>query len=156
MRVSLIAIGRRMPDWVAAGVDEYSRRFSRDICFELRALHVPASPSESAAIVQLREGEALRAAIPDGARVIALDERGRSLTSAGWAERLGRDRDEGIDWALLVGGADGHDEATRARADWCWSLSMLTLPHMLVRVVVAEQVYRAVSILQGHPYHREG
>lgn len=102
-----------------------------------------------------REGELLLGAVPPGAYVVALDERGRTLTSAAFAERLGRLRDEGRrQVAFVIGGADGLDEPVRARADIVLSLGAMTWPHLLVRGLVAEQLFRAQSILAGHPYHR--
>jgi 23S rRNA (pseudouridine1915-N3)-methyltransferase len=102
-----------------------------------------------------REGEALLAAIPEGARIIALDERGKAETSEVFAKRLGRWRDDGVRCvAFIIGGADGLDEALRKRADAVLSFGALTWPHMLVRALLAEQVYRAHTILTGHPYHR--
>ena len=102
-----------------------------------------------------REGEALLAAVPEGARIIALDERGKSETSEAFAKRLGRWRDDGVRGvAFLIGGADGLDEAVRKRADAVLSFGALTWPHMLVRALLAEQLYRAHTILTGHPYHR--
>jgi 23S rRNA (pseudouridine1915-N3)-methyltransferase len=102
-----------------------------------------------------REGEALLAAVPDGARIIALDERGKSQSSEDFAKRLGLWRDDGVRAAaFLIGGADGLDEALRKRADMVLSFGALTWPHMLVRALLAEQLYRAHTILRGHPYHR--
>jgi len=102
-----------------------------------------------------REGEALLAAIPEGAKIIALDERGKAETSEVFAKRLGRWRDDGVRCvAFIIGGADGLDESLRQRADAVLSFGALTWPHMLVRALLAEQVYRAHTILTGHPYHR--
>jgi len=102
-----------------------------------------------------REGEALLAAVPDGARIVALDERGRSDNSDAFAKRLGRWRDDGVrSVAFLIGGADGLDETIRKRADVVLNFGALTWPHMLVRALLAEQLYRAHTILTGHPYHR--
>ena len=102
-----------------------------------------------------REGEALLAAVPEGARIIALDERGRADTSDAFAKRLGRWRDDGVrSVTFLIGGADGLDESIRKRADVVLSFGALTWPHMLVRALLAEQIYRAHTILTGHPYHR--
>lgn len=102
-----------------------------------------------------REGEALLAAIPDGARIVALDERGRTESSEAFATRLGRWRDDGARTVgFIIGGADGLDESVRKKAQLVLSFGALTWPHMLVRAMLAEQVYRAQSILAGHPYHR--
>lgn len=102
-----------------------------------------------------REGEALLAALPDGGRVVALDERGRSEASEAFATRLGRWRDDGVRTVgFIIGGADGLDDAVRKKADLVLSFGAFTWPHMLVRAMLAEQIYRAQSILAGHPYHR--
>jgi 23S rRNA (pseudouridine1915-N3)-methyltransferase len=102
-----------------------------------------------------REGEALLAAMPQGSRIVALDERGRSETSEAFASRLGRWRDDGVRTVgFLIGGADGLDEAVRKKADLVMSFGAPTWPHMLVRAMLAEQIYRAQTILAGHPYHR--
>jgi 23S rRNA (pseudouridine1915-N3)-methyltransferase len=102
-----------------------------------------------------REGEALLAAVPAGARIVALDERGRTESSDAFAKRLGRWRDDGVrSVGFVIGGADGLDEAVRKKADFVLSFGAPTWPHMLVRAMLAEQIYRAQSILAGHPYHR--
>ncbi|MBS3800230.1 MAG: 23S rRNA (pseudouridine(1915)-N(3))-methyltransferase RlmH [Thioalkalivibrio sp.] len=155
MRVKLIAIGKRMPDWVAAGFREYAGRLPRELELKLQTLSGPAgAKSMDTATLLRREGEILLKAIPAAARVIVLDERGRSVDTRGLARRLEGWQTEGHDVALVIGGAAGLDDAVRARAEWAWSLSPLTFPHMLVRVLVAEQLYRAWSLLQNHPYHR--
>ncbi|WP_018878083.1 MULTISPECIES: 23S rRNA (pseudouridine(1915)-N(3))-methyltransferase RlmH [unclassified Thioalkalivibrio] len=155
MRLDLIAIGKRMPDWVAAGFDEYAGRLPRELNLNLQALAGPSgAKSMDTATLLRREGEILLKAIPEGARVILLDERGKGVDTRGVARRLEDWQQDGRDVALVIGGAAGLDEAVRARAEWAWSLSPLTFPHMLVRVLVAEQLYRAWSLLNNHPYHR--
>ncbi len=144
-----------MPDWVKAGYAEYAERLPRECALLLN--EIPASKrGRNAAVAPIirDEGERLLAAIPTGCRVIALDERGQEWSTTELAERLAGWLQEGGDVSLLVGGPDGLDAACRARADGVWSLSRLTLPHPLVRVVVAEQLYRAWSLLHHHPYHR--
>lgn len=144
-----------MPDWVAAGFDDYAARMPRELPMALRALPSPArSRAMDTATLRRLEGQALLAAIPGQALVVALDERGRAVDTRGLADRLAGWQQSGRDVALVVGGAAGLDDAVRARADWLWSLSPLTFPHMLVRVLVAEQIYRAWSLLNHHPYHR--
>ncbi|WP_019624775.1 23S rRNA (pseudouridine(1915)-N(3))-methyltransferase RlmH [Thioalkalivibrio thiocyanoxidans] len=155
MRLDLIAIGKRMPDWVAAGFDEYAGRLPRELNLNLQALAGPSgAKSMDTATLLRREGEILLKAIPEGARVILLDERGKGVDTKGVARRLADWQRDGRDVALVIGGAAGLDDAVRARAEWAWSLSPLTFPHMLVRVLVAEQLYRAWSLLNNHPYHR--
>lgn len=142
MRVRLIAAGTRMPRWVDEGVAEYAKRLAGGIRFEL--VEIPLA----------RQHERMRAAI--GARdfVVALEVDGRSMTTAALARWLADRLREGRDLALLIGGPDGLDPGLSARANLRWSLSPLTWPHALVRVMVVEQLYRAHSLLAGHPYHR--
>ena len=143
MRVRLIAAGTRLPDWIDAGVAEYAKRFTHGLKFEL--VEIPLA----------RELERMRAAIGPRDYVVALEVGGRPMSTPELARWLEARRSDGRDLALLIGGPDGLDAALSARADFRWSLSPLTWPHGLVRVMVAEQLYRANSLLQGHPYHRE-
>lgn len=155
MKLSLISVGTRMPEWVEAGVAEYSKRLPRD--FELRLVEIPLSQrSKTTNMTQAiaREGEASLRAIGQGDYVIALDVKGKQLDTGQWAQKLGRLRDEGRNISLLVGGPDGLAPECLVRADALWSLSALTFPHPVVRVIVAEQLYRAWSLLNNHPYHR--
>lgn len=155
MRIHLIAVGTRMDGWVTAAFDEYARRLPPACA--LRLIEIPAEKatrrSETARRIAA-EGERQLAAIPGTARVVMLDERGREWDTVQFSERLATWLNDGRDVALLVGGADGLAPACRQRADESWALSRLTLPHPLVRVVVAEQIYRAWSLLRNHPYHR--
>jgi 23S rRNA (pseudouridine1915-N3)-methyltransferase len=156
VHIHLIAVGTGMPRWVAEGFQEYARRLPRECALRLREVDLPQRlrglPPEQG---RAAEGERLLAAVPAGAARVALDERGSPWSTAELARRLQGWLGGGRDVALLVGGADGLAPACREGAE-VWSLSPLTLPHMLVRVVVAEQIYRAWSILAGHPYHRGG
>lgn len=142
MKIRLIAAGTRLPDWIDAGVAEYAKRFGRGLKFEV--VEIPLA----------REAERMRAAIGRADFVVALEVTGRAMTTPALAEWLAARMASGKDLALLVGGPDGLDPALSRSADWRWSLSPLTFPHALVRVMVAEQLYRAHSLLQGHPYHR--
>jgi 23S rRNA (pseudouridine1915-N3)-methyltransferase len=155
MKIHLLAVGDRMPNWVKTAYAEYAVRLSRDCILNL--VEIPAgkrgSSADLARIVRA-EGERLLAAVPSGSRLIALDERGQEWSTAELAERLVGWQREGRDLSLLVGGPEGLDAACHDRAERLWSLSRLTLPHPLVRVVVAEQIYRAWSLLHHHPYHR--
>ncbi len=156
MRVHLIAIGQRMPAWVAEGFQSYRKRLGRELPFELRELPAVArSRGQAPARAIDEEGVRLLAAVPDGALIVLLDERGKPWTTRQLADEVAAWRQQGRDVALLVGGADGVSENVRAAAQRSWSLSALTLPHPLVRVIVIEQLYRAVSLLGGHPYHRD-
>lgn len=155
MRLRLLAVGTRMPGWVEEGFSDYAKRLSGDISLEL--VEIPAGKrSKGADLARLKEqeGEALLAALRPQERVIALDVLGRSLSTEDLADTLKTWQVDGRPAALLVGGPEGLSAAALARADEKWSLSRLTLPHPLVRIVVAEQIYRAWSLLRGHPYHR--
>jgi 23S rRNA (pseudouridine1915-N3)-methyltransferase len=155
MRIALIAVGTRMPAWVEDGVAEYSRRLPPEIRFEIRELALgKRGKNADIARAMAEEGDAMLAAIPARDRIIALDVRGRSLSTEQLAGKLAAWQMEGDDVSLLVGGPDGLDARCLDRAAEKWSLSALTLPHPLVRVLLAEQLYRAWSINQNHPYHR--
>ncbi len=155
MRIWLIAVGQRMPAWVEAGYAEYAKRLPPEN--PLKLVEIPAGKrGKGADIARLtaQEGERMLAAIPASARVVTLEVEGRPWNTPQLATRLAEWRQGGRDLALLVGGPEGLAPACVARADERWSLSPLTLPHPLVRIVVAEQLYRAGTLLAGHPYHR--
>lgn len=155
MRIHLLAVGTRLAPWITAGFQDYATRLPREC-----ALHLTEIPSAkrtrhtSLPAARDKEGTRLLAAIPAGARVLALDRGGKAWDSRTLSTTMNRWMLDGRDVALLVGGPDGLASACLQRAESCWSLSPLTLPHGLVRVVIAEQLYRAVSLLRGHPYHR--
>jgi 23S rRNA (pseudouridine1915-N3)-methyltransferase len=155
MKTRLISIGERMPTWVADGFAEYKKRLSHDLPLELVEIPLGArGKNRNPARAITDEGNAVLAALPKDTHVVALDGRGKPWSSEQLAEQLAAWRMQGRDLAILIGGPDGHAAEVLARADQRWSLGPLTLPHMLVRLVVAEQLYRAVSIMGGHPYHR--
>ena len=155
MKIHLLAVGVRMPDWVKTGYAEYAGRLPRECALNLVEIPAgPRGPHPDIARLVRAEGERLLAAVPTGSRLIALDERGREWSTVELADRLAGWLRDGRHVSLLVGGPDGLDAACRERAEVIWSLSRLTLPHPLVRVVVAEQLYRAWSLLHHHPYHR--
>ena len=144
-----------MPGWIAAGFDEYARRMPRHL--ELKLVEVPAAGRTRAGDVgkaKKEEGARLLDKVPANAHVVSLDESGTLITTRRLAAALGDWMGAGRDAAFLVGGADGLARSCLERADQCWSLSALTFPHALVRVIVAEQLFRAWSILSNHPYHR--
>lgn len=153
MRIDLVAVGDRGPAWADAAYDEYRRRLP--FKFELKLVaagrHSAAKPVSSA--IQ-QDGDRLLRAVPARAHVVALDEHGRQFSSVELAQRLQRWMELGRDISLLIGGANGLARACLDRADEVWSLSHLTLPHVMARLLVVEQIYRAWSILEGHPYHR--
>ncbi|MBA3563434.1 MAG: 23S rRNA (pseudouridine(1915)-N(3))-methyltransferase RlmH [Gammaproteobacteria bacterium] len=154
MRIRLIAAGSRMPAWVEEGFREYAKRLPRELELELSEIRL-GHRGKSADRVRARADESARMLADAGtARIVALDVGGVLLDTARLAVELDRWRNGGRDVALLIGGPDGLAPECLDRAGLRWSLSPLTLPHGLVRIVVAEQLYRASSILQGHPYHR--
>lgn len=156
MRIKLIAVGTRMPAWVEEGYNEYAKRLPRgDMSVELVELPL-AKRGKNADIARAMdaEGEAMIAAIGKGDRVIALDVLGRSFSTEKLADKLADWRMDGQGISLLVGGPDGLAPKALALADEKWSLSALTLPHPLVRVLLMEQLYRAWTLLNNHPYHK--
>ena len=153
MKFLVVAVGHRMPAWVDAGFAEYAGRMPREARVGLVA--VKAAPGGGPVKRALdTEGKRILAALPSGCVRVALDERGTLFDTVALARRITRWREAGRDVAFIVGGADGLAEDVKRSADLVWSLSPLTLPHGLARVVLAEQLYRAVSILHNHPYHR--
>lgn len=156
MRLHVVAIGTRMPDWVNAGFDEYARRMPRECRFNLAEVQMSARDRARAPTERMSaEATAIRTRIPRGAMTIALDERGSAWSTVNLKERLDRWMASGRDAAFVIGGADGLDAELKRYADERWSLSPLTLPHGMVRVILAEQLYRAWSMLSNHPYHRQ-
>ncbi len=155
MRIRLIAVGTRMPGWVKEGFADYAGRMPRECKLELVEIPV-AERGKNADIPRLKRAEAekILKAIPADARVIAFEEGGETLGTDQWAQALKGWLQGGRDVALLIGGPDGLAPEALARADRRWSLSRLTLPHALARVLVAEQLYRAWTRLTNHPYHR--
>ncbi len=155
MIINLIAVGDKMPRWVAEGYQEYTRRLPPECALKLTEISARHRGKNADIRRIIRdEGHAMLAAIPQGSRVIALEVKGRSWSTEDLSRQLDNWLGSGQDIALLVGGPEGLAAECRERANQLWSLSPLTLPHPLVRVVVAEQIYRAWSILRNHPYHR--
>jgi 23S rRNA (pseudouridine1915-N3)-methyltransferase len=155
MKLWVLAIGQRQPDWATAAWDDFAKRFPPEMRLELKALKAEPRAGKSAAQCMAAEATRLEAAWPKGARRVMLDERGTRMTSVELAERVRWWRGDGRDVALFIGGPDGLDPALRGRAEETLRLSDLTLPHALVRVLLAEALYRAWSMVEGHPYHRE-
>lgn len=156
MRITVIAVGTKMPGWVAEGVHEYEKRLPRELNLSWREIPL-ARRSRDARAEQLcrTEGEQILKTLPDGDRVIALDVQGKRLSTQELAQRLEAWQMSGDNYSLLIGGPDGLSRECLERADQRWSLSDLTLPHPLVRVLLAEQLYRAWTITAKHPYHRQ-
>ncbi|MGO1120443.1 23S rRNA (pseudouridine(1915)-N(3))-methyltransferase RlmH [Rhodovibrionaceae bacterium A322] len=157
MHLHLIAIGRAKAGPLRDLYDLYAGRLgSASLLGPLTLREVEEKKALKGPELKSREADLLLAAVPQGARLIALDERGKELDSPQLAQKLGSWRDEGIrETAVIIGGADGLDPRVRQRADLVLAMGRLTWPHMLVRAMIAEQLYRAASILSGHPYHRE-
>ncbi|MFV0446129.1 MAG: 23S rRNA (pseudouridine(1915)-N(3))-methyltransferase RlmH [Planctomycetaceae bacterium] len=154
MKLRIIAVGQRMPEWVVTAMADYIKRMPRDCRLELVEVAISQRGKDTVR-GKLEEGERLLAAVGSRDRVICLDVKGKSWSTPELSQRLDHWRHEGRDTSFLIGGPDGLSPACLQRAELSWSLSPLTLPHALARVVVAEQLYRAWSILAGHPYHRE-
>jgi len=156
MRVSIVTVGHRMPAWIQSGFGEYAKRMPPEIKVELVELK-PEDRTSGKTVEKARalEGERILAAVPAGATVYALDEKGRAITTQGLSVMLAGWLRDATHPVFVIGGADGLSDEVRSRADKLVSLSALTLPHGLVRVLLAEQLYRAWSILASHPYHRE-
>lgn len=157
MHLKVISAGQKLPDWVNAGFKEYRRRFPREMRLELTEVPLGgrARQADTARAVR-EEGERMLRALRGSEWVVALEIGGRQWSTEQLAERLEHWRMEGQDVAFLIGGPEGLSDACRERANQAWSLSPLTLPHPLVRVMLAEQLYRAWSINCNHPYHRAG
>ncbi len=155
MQLVIVAVGHKMPAWVEAGFGEYAKRMPpecRVVLKEIRsAERSGGKPAESARLV---ERERIEASLPKGARIVALDERGRELSTVQLSQRLTQWQQDGRDVAFIIGGPDGLDTEFKDKADDLIRISSLTLPHGMVRVLLAEQLYRAWSITQNHPYHR--
>jgi 23S rRNA (pseudouridine1915-N3)-methyltransferase len=155
MRIHLISVGQRMPGWVAEGYAEYARRLPPECALKLVEIDpLRRGKSTPPALAREDEGRRILKALPKGAGVVALDVAGQCWSTETLAAHLGDWLAAGHDLALLIGGPDGLAQDCLARAGQRWSLSALTFPHPLVRVIVAEQLYRAWSLTQGHPYHR--
>ncbi len=155
MRLVVVAVGQRVPDWAQTAWDDYAKRFPPELKLELKAVKTEPRGSKTVATLQAAERERIEAAVPKGARVVALDERGTALNTQALAARLKTWPLENEAVALVIGGPDGLDPAFRQAAHERIRLSDLTLPHAMVRVLLVEQLYRAWSINAGHPYHRE-
>ncbi len=155
MKIHIIAVGQRMPDWVLTAWQDYSQRLPADHSLELKEIK-PEARTTGKTVAQMMAAEAKRieAAIPSQAHVVALDERGRNLSTMQLAEQLQHWREHHQDIAIIIGGPDGLDADFKQRCPQKIRLSDLTLPHPMVRVLLAEQLYRAWSINHNHPYHR--
>ena len=154
MKLTVLTVGGRMPRWVNEGVDAYQKRLPPELKLTFRELPLAARGNQSRDAVIRRESETIRAALPVRDQWVALDVSGRNFTTEQLASELSKWQMSGDNISLVIGGPDGLSEELKQEAHLCWSLSTLTLPHPLVRVVLVEQLYRAWSINAGHPYHR--
>ncbi|MDN3919878.1 23S rRNA (pseudouridine(1915)-N(3))-methyltransferase RlmH [Roseateles violae] len=156
MRLVLVAVGQRQPAWADSAYEDFAKRFPPELRLELKAVKAePRSGGKTAEQLMAAEAQRIEAALPKGARRIILDERGERRSSMQLAERLKLWMGEGRDAALIIGGPDGLDPKLKATADETLRLSDLTLPHAFARVLLAEGLYRAWTVMTGHPYHRE-
>lgn len=155
MKLWVIAVGQRVPDWAQTAWDDYAKRFPPELKVELKAVKTEPRGSKTLDTLYAAERERIEAAIPRGCRIVALDERGTQLTTVALAGKLKSWQLEADDVALVIGGPDGLDPAFKQAAHERIRLSDLTLPHAMVRVLLVEQLYRAWSINANHPYHRE-
>ena len=155
MRLLIVAVGQRVPDWAQTAWDDYAKRFPFELKVELKAVKTEPRASKSLETLYAAERARIEAAIPKGFRIVALDERGTTLTTMALAGKLKDWQLSGDDVALVIGGPDGLDPAFRQAAHERVRLSDLTLPHAMVRVLLIEQLYRAWSVNANHPYHRE-
>ncbi|MBY0577645.1 MAG: 23S rRNA (pseudouridine(1915)-N(3))-methyltransferase RlmH [Burkholderiales bacterium] len=157
MKLHILAVGNKMPDWITSAFGEYEKRMPREARMELREIR-PERRDSGKSVQQIQEIEASRvnAAMPHNAFRVILDEKGDQLSTMEFAGCVVRWMQEGRDAAFVIGGADGTHPDLREKADRVISLSKMTLPHGLARVMLAEQIYRAVSIINHHPYHRDG
>jgi 23S rRNA (pseudouridine1915-N3)-methyltransferase len=155
MRIRLLVVGDRQPAWVDVAVNEYLKRIRPPWRVQLQVLPTASRTGRGAEKAMQREGEQLLSSLQPKEKLILLDERGIRFTSMGWAHHLQGLAQQEPDLAIAIGGPDGHSPSVREHALECWSLSDMTLPHGLARVLIAEQLYRAQTVLTGHPYHRE-
>jgi 23S rRNA (pseudouridine1915-N3)-methyltransferase len=155
MKLLIVAVGQRVPDWAQTAWDDYAKRFPSELKVELKAVKTEPRGSKTLETLYAAERQRIEAAIPRGARIVALDERGTSLTTLALASKLKAWQLESDDVALVIGGPDGLDPAFRQAAHERIRLSDLTLPHAFARVLLIEQLYRAWSVNASHPYHRE-
>ena len=155
MKLVIVAVGQRVPDWAQTAWDDYAKRFPPELKIELKAVKTEPRGSKTLETLLAAERERIQAAIPKNTRIVALDERGTNLTTKALAQRLQDWQLGGDDVALIIGGPDGLEPAFRQAAHERVRLSDLTLPHAMARVLLVEQLYRAWSVNAGHPYHRE-
>lgn len=154
MKITIVAVGLRQPAWADAAVEDYLGRFPKDWSVTIKAVKPEQRAGQSTTNIMRIEAERIRAAIPHNSLIIAMDERGKDLTTMDFAKKIRSWRDSGESLCFIIGGADGLDSELKAQAQMLLRLSSMTLPHAMARVMLTEQIYRAFSILTNHPYHR--
>ena len=156
MRIHILTVCQKVPTWIEEGYREYQKRLPRDLELIVKEIK-PQTRGARISTDKIKEEEAKKIleVIPGKARVIVMDERGKALSTQEWADRLSGWQLDFPEVAFVIGGSEGLSDKIRQRADEIWALSKMTFPHALVRVLIAEQIYRAWTVLQGHPYHRE-
>ena len=156
MKLIVVAVGHRMPEWINSGYSEYVKRMPREARIELVEIKPePRTTGKTTEQIMAAEAQRILAAIPQNSLLLVLDERGANWTTRQLSERMQQWMTEGFDVAFIIGGADGLHESVKRKSGQLLSLSAMTLPHAMVRVLLAEQLYRAYSLLHNHPYHRE-
>ena len=155
MKLSIVAVGQRMPDWAQTAYDDYAKRFPPDSRVELKTVKTESRGSKTLQTLLQAERSRIEAVLARGTRVVVLDERGTSLTTVALAQQLKQWQLQGDDVAFIIGGPDGLDPEFKAQAAQRIRLSDMTLPHAMARVLLIEQIYRAWSVNHNHPYHRE-
>ena len=156
MRLCILAVGHKLPEWVAKGCAEYIKRMPRELALSVSEIKPEPRGSKNSEQLLAAEKGRLQAALQGFSRIVVLDERGADLSTLKLAQRLEDWMREGGDTAFIIGGADGIDESLKQQAHDSIRLSSLTLPHAMARLILCEQLYRAVSVVKNHPYHREG
>jgi len=156
MKLGILAVGHKLPDWVAQGCAEYIKRMPRELPLVVTEIKPEPRGSKTREQLLAAEKTRLQAALQGFSRIVVLDERGADLSTLKLAQRLKDWMREGGDTAFIIGGADGIDESLKQQANEMIRLSSLTLPHAMARLVLCEQLYRALSVVRNHPYHREG
>jgi len=155
VKLTVAAVGHKMPGWIAEGVADYVRRMPPDWPLAVAELKPGLRVGDDGSKARAQEAERILAAVPAGAELVALDERGKQLTTRELADWMQAWQDDGVQPVFAIGGADGLDESVKRMAKKTLGLSKLTLPHALARVMLVEQLYRAMCIIKGHPYHRD-
>ena len=155
MKINLVVIGKKMPDWIQAGINHYQKQLPTQLNFSLIALEAQKRKGKNIAQIKELEGELILKVVKDSHLVIAFDEHGKQNTTKDIAQNLSNWQQSGDTISLIIGGADGLSDAVKSHANLLWGLSNLTLPHSMARLLAVEQIYRAHSLLTNHPYHRE-